>query len=1340
MKAKVLGFSVVLALLLLVTRAPREQAAPASSPASEPARASSDAAPAPLAGPAPLANLPQLSSHRVSEQVTDAGMQFGGVKYQAEVDAQGLRFATRGHEVRLKGAAIDQGGVAGTLKDSPAKRDRFAQASIDRGAMTEVYVFENTRVEQLFRIHEALGEGALRVHVQVEGNLKGDLEAIPSRQGVALGTLEDGSRLIYDGALAYDAAGRREALQPRMENGRIVLEVSAGFMAKAEWPVVVDPWLEIDLSATLGGVSETPTVSQTPALAIEGGGNPYLAWAEEVGSGATKRFKIYLRYWNGFEWRSHAESFGGNGLSGTTGNATNPSIAITPSGEVFVAWQDDSSGNFEIYLKKWTGTAWIELNGSATNGGVSNSSGESYFPSVAYMTTRAPSTQAISTVPVVAWQDTSTGPTQIHLAAFFPGDAGRADEVATATFYENFPIIPAGWYTPGDIGPVSTTGISATPAGFVSERPKLHVSEGAGGTARTISLVWQDTRGGDYDIIFAQGTLANDPTTFTFVPPIPGPIDPNQSPAYDGQTQPIWARTAVAFPRTDVSGTATLSVYPSLAIDGGNIWIAWEEGIDLTHSQIRVSRNLAASVTASIPLLGDHRSTTPSIAASGGFAYVAWADDEPGNTEIYVKRSAIAANGPWTSVGFDPSFGISSTGLGGISRTFGASLFPVVKAGASVSIAWQDFSNGSFDTYLRRFYENEPRSLRQTTAAAASVIAFGGSTTSPVVELRGQVFSEDIARTVLMEVEIRPIGSAFVGRDILTGELIPVSAVDHIGTSEAVIVFSGAVNTQYHWRARTVDDIGRRSAWVSAGPNLDGDLDFSVSAIPPVPPVAPSNLTAAANGLQINLTWSAPPGGQTLTYHVYRSTTSPVTLVAGNRIASGLSSVSYSDINSLSPGTPYFYVVTAVDIANQESLGSNEATATTPSAPGTLTGLVATAGPSQISLTWIPVAGATSYTVLRRGPMPTAAAFAVIASGVTLPTYTDTGLPPSTTFEYQVFAVNGVGNGAVSATASATTPVLTVSAPPTTLAGTAGSGQAFLTWNSPIGGPYSFNVYRSSTSGGPYTAVATGVPTTSYTDSGLTGSSSYYYVVTAVNGLGESTYSNQILVTTPPTLILILPTIPSTPTSPTAVAGAGRVFLSWTASSGSLPIEYVIGRSTTSGGPYTEVGRTQGTTTFADTSAPQGTPVFYVIFATNAAGDGALSAEVGATVTLAAISPPVNLVGDSSSPSSISLSWIAPTGSGLVVYNIKRSATSGGPYTTIATGVAATSYTATSSTTEVFYVVTAQNGLGESVPSNEVQDAKVPFEGESKDNCGLLGVEFLLVMGALALRRRRTRA
>jgi hypothetical protein len=82
-------------------------------------------------------------------------------------------------------------------------------------------------------------------------------------------------------------------------------------------------------------------------------------------------------------------------------------------------------------------------------------------------------------------------------------------------------------------------------------------------------------------------------------------------------------------------------------------------------------------------------------------------------------------------------------------------------------------------------------------------------------------------------------------------------------------------------------------------------------------------------------------------------------------------------------------------------------------------------------------------------------------------------------------------------------------AAPTGLTATAGDTQVSLTWNT-VAGAASYTIKRSTTSGGPYTTIQSNVTTTSFTNTGLTNGTTYYYVVSAVNTQGESANSSQV--------------------------------------------------------------------------------------------------------------------------------------------------------------------------------------------------------------------------------------
>ncbi|HKQ77388.1 MAG TPA: endo-1,4-beta-xylanase [Blastocatellia bacterium] len=82
---------------------------------------------------------------------------------------------------------------------------------------------------------------------------------------------------------------------------------------------------------------------------------------------------------------------------------------------------------------------------------------------------------------------------------------------------------------------------------------------------------------------------------------------------------------------------------------------------------------------------------------------------------------------------------------------------------------------------------------------------------------------------------------------------------------------------------------------------------------------------------------------------------------------------------------------------------------------------------------------------------------------------------------------------------------------PTGLAATAGNAQVQLSWNASAGAT-SYNVKRATTSGGPYTTVAS-VSSPSFTNMGLTNGTTYFYVVSAVGANVESANSSQVSAT-----------------------------------------------------------------------------------------------------------------------------------------------------------------------------------------------------------------------------------
>jgi hypothetical protein len=95
----------------------------------------------------------------------------------------------------------------------------------------------------------------------------------------------------------------------------------------------------------------------------------------------------------------------------------------------------------------------------------------------------------------------------------------------------------------------------------------------------------------------------------------------------------------------------------------------------------------------------------------------------------------------------------------------------------------------------------------------------------------------------------------------------------------------------------------------------------------------------------------------------------------------------------------------------------------------------------------------------------------------------------------------------------------------TVLSATVGNTQVSLSWSACVGA-FTYNLFRSSGSGGPYVTLATSLAATDYTDTEVTNDSTYYYYVAALNSSGlPAGCSNQVSAT--PASVSGLPLPPS---------------------------------------------------------------------------------------------------------------------------------------------------------------------------------------------------------------------
>ena len=421
-------------------------------------------------------------------------------------------------------------------------------------------------------------------------------------------------------------------------------------------------------------------------------------------------------------------------------------------------------------------------------------------------------------------------------------------------------------------------------------------------------------------------------------------------------------------------------------------------------------------------------------------------------------------------------------------------------------------------------------------------------------------------------------------------------------------------------------------------------------------PVA--GLTAAAGNHQVALSWTAAPGATS--YNVKRGTVSggPYTTLDSP------ATTNYTDTTAIN-GATYIYVVSANQPGGQSansgeviatpttivvsnygfeapvtstynynpSGGSWTFSGTSPSGSGVSANSSAfTSGnspaPEGVQVAFLQEFGSISQTISGFSPgtaytITFAASqrnnigqtFNVQIDGVTIGSFE----PPPGVYTYQDYSTNFTASATNHTLAFVGTDLnggdntvfldnvrialLPLPPAPMGLAATAVStDQINLSWPASSGAT-SYNVKRATVSGGPYTTVATGVTATTYYDAGLSGSTIYYYVVSAVNTYGESGNSTQASATT----------LGGAPTGLTATAGNNQVALSWTASSGAT--SYNVKRATVSGGPYTTIA-SPATNNYTDTTAASGTTYYYVVSTVNDSGESDDSPQVSVTTPL----------------------------------------------------------------------------------------------------------------------------
>jgi titin len=399
--------------------------------------------------------------------------------------------------------------------------------------------------------------------------------------------------------------------------------------------------------------------------------------------------------------------------------------------------------------------------------------------------------------------------------------------------------------------------------------------------------------------------------------------------------------------------------------------------------------------------------------------------------------------------------------------------------------------------------------------------------------------------------------------------------------------------------------------------------ELSSGTVPPItPPVNPSNLVAANyQGTRIDLTWLDNASDE----QGYRVERAPdVGGIPGTfaQIASVGANVKTYSNTGLVINTRYWYRVRAYNAVGNSGY-SNESSGimAIPTAP---TALVATPfSGTRIDLAWTDNSASEEQGFrIERAPDVDGApgAYTQVASvAANIRTYSNTGLAIATRYWYRVRAYNAVGTSDYSNDASTTTLAPPVA--PSGLTATVVSGVRIdLAWTDNSSNETGFRLERApDVAGVPGTYAVINSPAANvrtYSNTGLTNGTRYWYRIRAYNSIGNSAYTPQVSATT------LAP--PAVPTNVQGVSPSSAIIdLSWTDNAtdeASFRLERapdVAGAPGTFGSAVT-LGA--NVTTYRVTGLAAATSYWFRIRAQNTVGNSAFSTPVR-LATIAVVPP-----------------------------------------------------------------------------------------------------------------------
>jgi len=376
-------------------------------------------------------------------------------------------------------------------------------------------------------------------------------------------------------------------------------------------------------------------------------------------------------------------------------------------------------------------------------------------------------------------------------------------------------------------------------------------------------------------------------------------------------------------------------------------------------------------------------------------------------------------------------------------------------------------------------------------------------------------------------------------------------------------------------------------------------------------PWAPVIGTAVyVSGITATVSFTASPynGGSVITS--YTAVSTPLGLTS---TFSGAGSGSMT-FNNLTVPNNYTFVVYATNaIGNSPNSAASNSINATGSVPDAPTSVVASVlSPTSASISYVAPAfnggrTITSYTATSV-PDGRSATVNTAASG----NITVTGLTPATSYYFNVYATNAIGNSNVVSSNTISTPARAPDAPTMGTATYLGNKQISISFTAPTyNGGSTILSYTAVSSPGNITATLSGSGSGSITVSGLLALTSYTFVIYATNVIGNSANSAAS------NSVLVPATVPGAPTiTGVSLTGAAAVTITYTApaDNGGTAITGYTAVSTPG-----SITKTVASGNILVTGLTAATSYYFNVYATNSVGNSANSANSAYVATWGSI-------------------------------------------------------------------------------------------------------------------------